>query len=625
MPRAQKRRVERYDGQLIFINGEPNYDLGNYLGGGAAGVVYEASNLKPLSDTTKSVAIKILNPVGYKLMSSGPLQRCILVRKGQPIIPNDPSFRLTPENVWWCIHPTTRVMIPAIHDTRSGLLRELPLPKCIEVWGWDPLNEGTKSGSDDELSSLGATGGGCCNHENRNDSHYHHHHHHRYSSSHHSNSHSHSQHGFSEILSDEAIEKLVKSSGEVVVVDGFNEPIDIPKIPIKFIRWLRARQNIYKEIAHMAHLGDHPNVVGLKEVLEYIQDSKTTLFLVLEMVTGGELFDRIKIGKGTSEVIARQYFRQLVDGVGYCHAKGVCHRDLKPENLLLADNSDKAVLKIADFGLSAAFAIAAHSNPSAEEKSALLGAPSSPVNIRRLKSVVGSPHYVAPEVTNEPPTGYDGPKADCWSAGVILFAILAGNLPFAKDLASCERYSKFKKWVFGHDITCRNSMIHILPLLQEDDDEWESDGYGSSPATSHLNHQNKLVTENVCTSPLEGLNWFFPKHFPQSAKGLLVALLHPEPCRRPSMDEICQHEWILNQNHHNNNIERSHHHSLNGAAETTSHHHSEAEDNDDSDINQFVNQVSQVSLNDADAAVARALQQSFDDLIGQRSPPPPPL
>jgi hypothetical protein len=60
---------------------------------------------------------------------------------------------------------------------------------------------------------------------------------------------------------------------------------------------------------------------GLFEVLEYVQDSKSTLFLALELVTGGELFDRIRNGNGTSEATAQRYFRQLIDGVAYCHSK----------------------------------------------------------------------------------------------------------------------------------------------------------------------------------------------------------------------------------------------------------------------------------------------------------------
>jgi serine/threonine protein kinase len=241
-------------------------------------------------DSVKNVAVKILNPVGFKLMSSGPLQRCLVAKKGQPLHCSDGV--MSSENVWWCVHPGTRALIAAMPDeSRSNLLKELPLPKCIEIWGWDPLNEGRSSGSDDELSIAGAAGGGRWRQQQQQ----------QHNSS--SSGYSGAVNGSDQFLSDEAAEKLARSSGETITVDGLSGVLEIPKVPIKYIRWLRARQNIYKEIAHMAHLGSHPNVVGLLEVLEYIQDSKTTLFLVLEMVTGGELFDRIKIGKGTSEVL----------------------------------------------------------------------------------------------------------------------------------------------------------------------------------------------------------------------------------------------------------------------------------------------------------------------------------
>ena len=79
--RSFQRKVDRYDGQVIWIDGESSYELGNYLGGGASGVVYEAVDLT----TLRSVAIKILNPVGFKLMPSGPLQRCLIAVKGLSI------------------------------------------------------------------------------------------------------------------------------------------------------------------------------------------------------------------------------------------------------------------------------------------------------------------------------------------------------------------------------------------------------------------------------------------------------------------------------------------------------------------------------------------------------------
>ena len=566
-------QVDRYDGQLIWIAGEAQYDLGNYLGGGAAGVVYEASNLKPSSPlgcrsdhTNKNVAVKILNPVGFKLMPNGALQRCIVARKGSPPVPEAPMGR---ENVWWVVHPNSRAVIAAHQDPRTGQLRELPLPRCIEIWGWDPLNEGNLSDEDDKLSS-GISSSNCSNNSCDNNSAPLRGHCHvggrtggrggrdqralrpigmgdggpgsgpgyttptrmgtgigtlpSSSLSPGGGLHSRSNHS-KDSLSDEALEKLAKS-GDAVLVGGFW--VTLPRVPPKYVKWLRARQGIYKEIANMSHLGAHRNVVGLYEVLEYVQDSKSTLFLVLELVTGGELFDRIQIGRGTSEATAKRYFRQLIDGVGYCHANGVCHRDLKPENLLLSDAGGGAVLKIADFGLSAAFAIAA--NGAAEEKTEGHG---TPISMRRLRSVVGSPHYVAPEVSTESVAGYDGPKADVWSAGVILYAILAGNLPFGKELSHCPRYIQFKKWIAEHEVVCLRGGAGVKITSASG-----IDPNNSSPPLPPSETARKAAIA------LDSLSWFFPSHFSILARTLLVTMLHPEASQRPMMEVVSQHAWV---------------------------------------------------------------------------------
>eukprot|EP00906_Rhabdomonas_costata_P025950 RCo037038 len=101
---------------------------------------------------------------------------------------------------------------------------------------------------------------------------------------------------------------------------------------------------IRREIAIMRKL-DHPHVVKLFQVYR----SPHHVYLVMELVTGGALFDVIVRNKLLPEGQARSYFQQLLLGVYYCHCNGIAHRDLKPENLLL---DDQGSLKISDFGLS---------------------------------------------------------------------------------------------------------------------------------------------------------------------------------------------------------------------------------------------------------------------------------
>ncbi|XP_010522895.1 PREDICTED: CBL-interacting serine/threonine-protein kinase 9 [Tarenaya hassleriana] len=159
-------------------------------------------------------------------------------------------------------------------------------------------------------------------------------------------------------------------------------------------------EQIKREISTMK-LIKHPNVVEIIEVMA----SKTKIYIVLEFVNGGELFDKIAQQGRLKEDEARRYFQQLINAVDYCHSRGVYHRDLKPENLILDGNG---MLKVSDFGLSAL--------------SPQIGGDG------LLHTACGTPNYVAPEVISD--KGYDGASADVWSCGVILFVLMAGYLPF---------------------------------------------------------------------------------------------------------------------------------------------------------------------------------------------------
>lgn len=165
-----------------------------------------------------------------------------------------------------------------------------------------------------------------------------------------------------------------------------------------------ANVDIKREIAIMKAL-DHPNIVALNDVLY----SPKRVFMVMELVRGGELFESIVKNGRQDEDTARKYFHQLIDAVHYCHHRGVYHRDLKPENLLLGEHGE---LKVTDFGFSAMRDYGCH----------------------LLSTNCGSPHYCAPEVWNGSQTeGYDGRKNDAWSCGIILYVMVTGKQPFYDD------------------------------------------------------------------------------------------------------------------------------------------------------------------------------------------------
>jgi calcium-dependent protein kinase len=187
---------------------------------------------------------------------------------------------------------------------------------------------------------------------------------------------------------------------------------------------------------------DHPNIVKYYETY----NDENYLHIVMELCTGGELFDRIASKKRFSEKEAANVVYKLVSAVSHCHSLGIVHRDLKPENILYESQSEFSDLKIIDFGLSRKF----------------------PKNGQNLSSVVGSPYYVAPEVLEG---DYDL-RCDIWSIGVIAYVLLSGNPPFYSNNKP-ELYfkihnekPKFESEIWKH--ISYEAIEFIICLLQKD-------------------------------------------------------------------------------------------------------------------------------------------------------------
>jgi len=184
------------------------------LGGGASGAVYQATDLSILPHE-KHVAIKILSPIGFKLLSADKISSGVILHEGVELsaAQKQGKSNMTQANLWWLMDAQTRQIYAAYEDPNRGHLRELPLPKCIEVWGLHPFGE--------------------------------------------------------EVLSTEVEEKQNMSSKSVTAL---GQHFKLPLVASKYLKWLRSRAEICREVNSMMRVGGgHKNIIALYEVLELVQ------------------------------------------------------------------------------------------------------------------------------------------------------------------------------------------------------------------------------------------------------------------------------------------------------------------------------------------------------------------
>ncbi|KAM3956200.1 LOW QUALITY PROTEIN: uncharacterized protein ACR2FA_009840 [Aphomia sociella] len=236
------------------------------------------------------------------------------------------------------------------------------------------------------------------------------------------------------------LEKTI-GTGNFAVVKLATHVITKSKVAIKIIDKSRLDEDnlkkTFREIAIMKRLR-HPHIVRLYQVME----SSHTIYLVTEYAPNGEIFDHLVSRGRMPESEAARSFAQMVSAVGYCHANGVVHRDLKAENLLLDKDMN---IKLADFGFSNEYTS---------------GSP--------LATWCGSPPYAAPELFEG--RQYDGPKADIWSLGVVLYVLVCGALPFdggtLHELRQVVLSGKFRIPYFMSQ-ECEQLIRHMLVVEPE--------------------------------------------------------------------------------------------------------------------------------------------------------------
>jgi serine/threonine protein kinase len=269
--------------------------------------------------------------------------------------------------------------------------------------------------------------------------------------------------------------------GSFGVVKAATNTITGEEVAIKIIPAAKTDEaKLEQEIKNQQRL-HHQHVVKIHEVIK--KDGDT--YIVMELISGGDLFDYIVKHVRLPEGKARRIFQQIIAGVEHCHENKVAHRDLKPENIFLDSENN---VKLGDFGLSGEM----HDG-------------------QLLTESCGSPNYAAPELLKKN-CSYEGPDVDVWSCGCILYALHCNTLPFDAPTVP-ELFSKIKRGNFS------------VP------------GYVSPEAKD-------LISRMICVDPSKRISigeirqhpWFL-KDLPQAlCRNTVEPMKEPDQCLR-SVDE----------------------------------------------------------------------------------------
>jgi ribosomal protein S6 kinase alpha-5 len=271
----------------------------------------------------------------------------------------------------------------------------------------------------------------------------------------------------------------------------------------------RHRYDATNEVKYLSKCQGHDNIVKLYDVL---QDDLHT-YIIMELLSGGELFERLQTQGKFGEREASLIVKSLVSAIQFMHSQGVVHRDLKPENILFSDRTASAKIKIVDFGF-------ARLKPNDSQKSSQLQTPCFTLS------------YGAPEVLKKAikqnPGGYDE-SCDFWSLGVILYTMLTGTVPFSNTIEN-------------------NLDSDEKPSVQQTNQQQQQH---QQQTPSNNKSKAAIITQEKIIERIKNYEnelKFDVKHgnytISESAKQLLKGLLNVDPKKRMKMRDLARNEWI---------------------------------------------------------------------------------